>query len=73
MRVLVDSTVCIDFFGGRETIQTARLEECFQTGDDLCYCGFVLAEVLQGIRDEKQLVIVKRQFEKTPELIKAYR
>ena len=62
MRVLVDSTVCIYFFGGRETPQVARLEECFQNGDEVCYCGFVLAEVLQGIRDEKQLVMVKRQF-----------
>ena len=62
MRVLVDTTVCIDFFGGRETMQTARLEECFQNRDEICYCGFVLAEVLQGIRDENQLVIVKRQF-----------
>ena len=64
MRVLVDSTVFIDFFGGRETIQTARLEECFQNGDEVCYCGFVLTEVLQGIRDEKQLATVKRHFEK---------
>jgi predicted nucleic acid-binding protein len=64
MRVLVDSTVCIDFFAGRETVQVARLEQCFQNGDEVCYCGFVLAEVLQGIRDEKQLLIVKRQFEK---------
>jgi predicted nucleic acid-binding protein len=63
MRVLVDSTVFIDFFAGRETTQTARLEECFQNGDEICYCGFVLAEVLQGIRDEKQLATVKRQFE----------
>jgi predicted nucleic acid-binding protein len=63
MRLLLDSTVCIDFFAGRETIQTATLEQCFQNGDEMCYCGFVLAEVLQGIRDEKQLVIVKRQFE----------
>ena len=63
MRLLIDSTVCIDFFGGRETIQTAKLEECFQNGDEICYCGFVLAEVLQGIRDEKELVTVKHQFE----------
>ena len=63
MRLLLDSTVCIDFFAGRETIQTAKLEESFQNGDEICYCGFVLAEVLQGIRDEKQLVTVKRQFE----------
>jgi len=62
MRVLVDSTVCIDFIAGRETPQVSRLEECFQDGDDVCYCGFVLTEVLQGIRDEKQLVAVKRQF-----------
>ena len=63
MKLLVDSTVFIDFFGGRETEQVATLEECFQNSDDVCYCGFVLAEVLQGIRDEKQLFIVKRQFE----------
>lgn len=63
MRLLVDSTVFIDFFRGRETAQTSRLEQCFQNGDDICYCGFVLLEVLQGIRDEKQLVVVKRQFE----------
>ena len=63
MRLLVDSTVCIDFFGGKETAQTAKLEQCFHNGDEICYCGFVLLEVLQGIRDEKQFVAVKRQFE----------
>jgi predicted nucleic acid-binding protein len=63
MRLLVDSTVFIDFFRGRETAQTSRLEQCFQNGDEICYCGFVLLEVLQGIRDEKELVIVKHQFE----------
>jgi predicted nucleic acid-binding protein len=63
MRLLVDSTVWIDFFGGRKTAQTEKLEQWVQTREDLCCCGFVLAEVLQGIRDEKQFVAVKRQFE----------
>ena len=63
MRVLVDSTVFIDFIGGRETAQVAQLEKCFRAGDEVCYCGFVLTEVLQGIREAKQLVAVKRQFE----------
>lgn len=63
MRLLVDSTVFIDFFRGRETAQTSRLEQCFQNGDEICYCGFVLLEVLQGIRDEKELVTAKHQFE----------
>ncbi|MGD1087322.1 MAG: PIN domain-containing protein [Verrucomicrobiota bacterium] len=63
MRLLVDSTVWIDFFGGRKTTQTGKLELCVQNRDDICCCGFVLAEILQGVRDEKQFVAVKRQFE----------
>jgi predicted nucleic acid-binding protein len=63
MRLLVDSTVLIDFFSGRETAQTVKLEQCFQNRDEICHCGFVLLEVLQGIRDERELIAVKRQFE----------
>jgi predicted nucleic acid-binding protein len=63
MKVLVDSTVCIDFFNGRETAQTVKLEQCFQNHDEICYCGFVLVEVLQGIHDGKQLIAAGRQFE----------
>ena len=63
MKVLVDSTVWIDFLAGRKTAPVGKLEHCLQNRDDLCVCGFVLAEVLQGIRDEQQYVAVKRQFE----------
>ena len=63
MRLLVDSTVWIDFFAGRKTSHAEKLEQCVRDRDDICCCGFVLAEVLQGIRDEKQFVAVKRQFE----------
>lgn len=63
MKVLVDSTVFIDFFNGRETAQTTTLEQCFKNHDEICYCGFVLMEVLQGIRDGRQLTAASRQFE----------
>jgi predicted nucleic acid-binding protein len=63
MRLLVDSTVWIDFINGRDTAQTEKLERHIQNRDDLCCCGFILAEVLQGIRDEKQFVATKHQFE----------
>jgi hypothetical protein len=63
MRLLVDSTVLIDFFHGRVTRQTEKLEQCIRNRDDLCCCGFVLAEVLQGIREEKEFVAAKRRFE----------
>jgi len=63
MRLLVDSTVWIDYFGGRETAQTVRLGQCLQNRDEICHCGFVLLEVLQGIRDEQEFIAVKQQFE----------
>lgn len=63
MKVLVDSTVWIDFFRGRETEKTKTLEQCIHNRDDLCCCGFVLAEVLQGVREEKEYVATKRQLE----------
>ncbi len=63
MKVLVDSTVWIDFLRGKVTPQTATLDQCLQNRDDLCCCGFVLAEVLQGVRTESEYVATKRQFE----------
>lgn len=63
MKVLVDSTVWIDFLRGRETEQTRKLEQCLDRRDDLCCCGFVVAEVLQGIRDEREYVATKRQLD----------
>jgi len=63
MKVLVDSTVWIDFLRGKVTSQTETLDQCLQSRDDLCCCGFVLAEVLQGVRTESEYVATKRQFE----------
>lgn len=63
MKVLVDSTVWIDFLRGKVTSQTTTLDQCLQSRDDLCCCGFVLAEVLQGVRTESEYVATKRQFE----------
>lgn len=63
MRVLVDSTVWIDFFKGARTPGTEILLELIEAREDLCVCGFVLTEVLQGIRDEKQFVATRHQME----------
>jgi predicted nucleic acid-binding protein len=63
VRVLVDSTVWIDFLRNVRNRQTAVLERLINERHDLCLCGFVLTEVLQGIRDEKQYLATKRQFE----------
>jgi predicted nucleic acid-binding protein len=63
VRLLVDSTVWIDFFRGDETIQTEKLVQSIRNRDDLCICGFILTEVLQGIRDEKEHLAAKEHFD----------
>jgi hypothetical protein len=63
MRILVDTSVWVDFFRGAETEQVEKLEGYIGQREDLCACGFVLAEVLQGIREEKQFAATKRRFE----------
>jgi len=63
MNVLVDTSVWIDFLNRRETPLTQTLERCIRNRDDLCCCGFILTEVLQGIRDEKQYTATRQQFE----------
>ena len=63
MKLLVDSGIWIDLLSGRKTEQTQKLKQSIQNDDEICYCGFVLLEVLQGVKDEKEFVSVKRQFE----------
>jgi hypothetical protein len=57
--VLVDTTVWIDFFAGRNEPQAATLQELIENEEDLSLCGVILAEVLQGIRSDKDYVKTK--------------
>ena len=61
MMVLIDTTVWIDFFAGRQLPHVAALERLIKGREDICICGIILTEVLQGIRD-------KSEFRKTKEL-----
>lgn len=56
--ILVDSSVWIDYFNGRETIQTAKLDELL--GTELLGIGdLILTEVLQGFRADADYQIAK--------------
>ena len=50
--LLVDTTVWIDFFNGRSSPEVRELERLLRQGEVICTCGVILAEVLQGIRDD---------------------
>ena len=51
---LVDTTVWIDLFAGRNTPHVSLFESLIIDREDICLCGAILTEVLQGIKDEKE-------------------
>lgn len=55
MRVVVDTGVWIDLLADRDTMQTRILRLLLEREHRLLIGDLVLAEVLQGTRDERQL------------------
>ena len=51
---VVDTSVWIDLFAGRDSPHVTVLESLIEDRDDICLCGIILTEVLQGIRDDKE-------------------
>jgi len=60
--ILVDTSVWIDFFRGHNTIQVNLLESALNANENICICGVILTEVLQGIRDDNQFNQVQLYF-----------
>ena len=50
--ILVDTSVWVDFFKGKDKVHVAALERFLTEGEDICICGVILTEVLQGFRDD---------------------
>ena len=59
MMVLIDTTVWIDFFADRSEPHVAALQKFIEIDEDLCLCGIILAEVLQGIRSDEDYIKTK--------------
>jgi predicted nucleic acid-binding protein len=57
--ILVDTSVWIDFFRGLETSEANWLSAAIVEDTDLCLCGLVQMEILQGINDDVQHKRVK--------------
>ncbi len=62
MMVLIDTTVWIDFFAGRQLPHVAALERLIKDKEDICICGIILAEVLHGIWQESEFRKTKDLF-----------
>ena len=52
--ILVDTSVWIDFFRGTPSPSAESLKALIANHADICICGVILTEILQGIRSDKQ-------------------
>lgn len=62
MMVIVDTTVWIDFFLAGSQPHVKTLENLISHREDICICGIILTEILQGIRENSE-------FKKTQDLL----
>ncbi len=50
MRVLVDTSAWVEFFNGHASAEREAVSRLLEGEDDVCTCGVIVAEVLQGLR-----------------------
>jgi predicted nucleic acid-binding protein len=62
MRVLVDTSVWVDFFNGHPSREAETLAILIREEADLVTCGLIVSEVLQGLRQAKSRVNIERHF-----------
>ena len=55
MRILVDTSVWVDFFNGRVNPAAEALVRLIDKEIEILTCGVIVAEFLQGIRDRNTL------------------
>ena len=63
MRFLVDSSVWVDFFNGHPSAEADALGDLLIGDDDICTCGVVVAEVLQGLKRSSSYKQISNGFE----------
>jgi len=61
--VIVDTSVWIDFLRGKATTKVDKLEQFLTEGEDICICGIILTEVLQGIREDSDYARTLSRFD----------
>lgn len=64
--ILVDTSVLINFFRGRETTGTKYLETLINEEQPFCINEFVYQEILQGSKDEKEFSMLKSYLSEIP-------
>ena len=64
MKVLVDTSVWVDFLNGYPSKERAALASLIGSDDEICTCGVIVAEVFQGLKQDKGRKELERLFRK---------
>ncbi len=62
MKVLVDTSVWVDFLNGYASAERHALASLVASDHEICTCGVVVAEVFQGLRREEGLSRLQLRF-----------
>lgn len=62
MRVLVDTSAWVDLINDHESPASSALADLLAGEDDICTCGVIVAEVLQGLRRPSSQARVREGF-----------
>jgi predicted nucleic acid-binding protein len=62
LKVLVDTSVWVDFFNGHPSPQANTLAALIRDEVDIVTCGVIAAEVLQGFRSARTVAVIERHF-----------
>ena len=58
--ILVDTSIWIDWFRGKETWGVIKLNHALENRLPLAICGVILSEILQGVKAPRELAEVEK-------------
>ncbi len=58
--ILVDTSVWIEFFNGADTFVVRLLEDLVEAEEEVCISEFILTEVLQGFKKDKDFELARQ-------------
>ena len=59
MKILVDTSAWVDFFNGFSSAARVCLRNLLETEEEVCISDYILAETLQGFRDDTEFETAK--------------
>ncbi len=66
MKILVDTSVWIDFFNGIPSQPKILLHDLLHSEEAICISDYILTETLQGFKDDKEFETAKTHLLKFP-------